>query len=72
MTIWVSPSVWMPVTGMRVACALGDTIASGVSMMALRSDDLPTFGRPARAMAPKRVVMGGRIVWRWGLRGGTR
>ena len=51
----VSPSVRIPVTGSRVAWALGLTMARCWPTSALRRVDFPTLGAPARAMWPVRV-----------------
>src|SRR5918993_865552 len=53
---WVSPSVRIPITGSRVAWALGLTSARCCPTSALRRVDFPTLGEPARAMWP---VLGG-------------
>src|SRR5215204_1563008 len=52
----VSPSVWIPVTGRRVACAFGLTMERCWPTSAFRRLDFPTLGAPARAMWP--VLMG--------------
>ena len=55
---WVSPSVRSPTTGSRVVWALGLTMARWAPTSALRREDLPALGAPARAMWPVRVGMG--------------
>src|SRR5687767_15125954 len=55
-TNWTSPSVRSPVTGSRVACALGETRAMCSPTRVLSREDLPTLGRPARAMCPLRGI----------------
>src|SRR5439155_22625808 len=42
----------------RVVCGLSDTIATLRPTIALTSVDLPTFGRPASATKPDRVLTG--------------
>src|SRR5688572_20398088 len=53
----VSPSVRMPVTGRRVACGLGLTMARCWPTSVFKRVDLPTLGAPARAMWPVRGGM---------------
>ena len=55
-TSWMSPTVDTPRIARRVVCGLSETIATFCPTIALTSVDLPTFGRPASAMKPLRVL----------------
>jgi hypothetical protein len=46
----------MPRIARRVVCGRFDTIATFVPTIPFSSVDFPTFGRPARATNPLRVV----------------
>jgi hypothetical protein len=48
--------VTTPRIARRVVCGLSLTIATLWPTMALTSVDLPTFGRPARATNPDRML----------------
>src|SRR3954453_24167986 len=56
-TSWWSPAVATPRIARRVVCGLSETIAILRPTSALTSVDLPTFGRPASATKPERVVI---------------
>ena len=53
-TSWLSPSVAMPRSGMRVVCTLWLTIDTLAPTSALTSVDLPALGAPITAMKPQR------------------
>ena len=50
-----SGPVATPRIARRVVCGLSETIATLAPTIELASVDLPTLGRPARAMNPDRV-----------------
>ena len=51
-----SGAVTTPRIARRVVCGLSETIATLWPTIALTSVDLPTFGRPASATKPDRVL----------------
>ena len=51
-----SGTVTTPRIARRVVCGLSETIATLWPTIALTSVDLPTFGRPASATNPERVI----------------
>src|SRR5690349_3721829 len=57
-TIWLSPSVAMPSTRVRVVCTRGDTIEILAPIMVFSSVDLPALGAPTKATKPQRGFSG--------------
>src|SRR6476469_1469509 len=55
-TSCVSPAIATPRIARRVVCGLSETIAILPPTMLLTSVDLPTFGRPASATNPERLM----------------
>src|SRR6266567_3831352 len=53
-----SSRVSSPMTGRRVDCGFGATMARCSPTRALRRVDFPTLGRPAKATVPQRVMRG--------------
>ncbi len=57
-TIWLSPSVAMPSTRVRVVWTRGETIDTFCPMMLFSRVDLPAFGAPTSATNPQRGCSG--------------
>ena len=55
-TSWNSGVVSTPRIARRVVCGLSETIATLWPIIVLTSVDLPTFGRPASATNPDRLI----------------
>src|SRR3954463_8239480 len=55
-TSWNSGVVSTPRMARRVVCGLSDTIATLWPIIAFTGVDLPTFGRPASATNPDRLM----------------